>query len=86
MQSIETRYVGPTDRRGSRIIASAPGGRVVVSWDYSLPNELESNHAAAASALCAKQGWTGRMVGGWLPRDRMAWVFVAESPEFERQS
>lgn len=61
-QAIETRYLGPTDTKSSRVVAKCCGGRVVVSWDHAL--NVDQNHAAAAAVLAAKLGWTGRMVGG----------------------
>lgn len=49
-QSIETRYIGPTNHLGSRIIATTPSGhRLTHHWDYSLG--IEANHYAAAKAL-----------------------------------
>jgi len=56
--AIRTRYIGPTNFRGSRIAVSDGGGfgwgprRLVVGWDYAL-NPVE-NHAAAAEAWLAK--------------------------------
>lgn len=64
--AITTRYVGPTDYRGSRVIATGPAlthdGRPVratVSWDYGISNgtglsESEANARAAAEAVAAK--------------------------------
>jgi len=62
-QSIETRYVGPTNNRGSRIAAtSASGHRHTHHWDYSL--NIEANHYAAAKALQAKLEWEPIVAGG----------------------
>lgn len=70
--AITTRYVGPTNYRGSRVIATGPAlthdGRPVratVSWTYGLSNgtgrsESEANARAAAEAVAAKlraAGW-----------------------------
>lgn len=74
-QSIVTKYRGPTNSRGSRVVASAQVGRVVVAWDHAL--DVETNHRRAARALAAKFGWKGRMVGGSLPDGTgNAFVFV----------
>ena len=62
-KAIVTRYLGPTDRRGSRVKASdGDGNSITLSWDSST-NSLP-NHQRAAAALCAKMGWKGRMVSG----------------------
>jgi hypothetical protein len=45
---IRTRYAGPTDTRGSRIIVSWDGKRRTVPFDYSATNAHE---AAVAVAL-----------------------------------
>lgn len=78
MQAIETTYCGPTDHRGSRVIAKCEAGRVVVEWDYALNSD--ENHRAAAEALSAKlgwdQGWHGKMVSGGLPGRGWAHVFT----------
>ena len=62
-QSIETRYVGPTNHRGSRIIATTPGGhKVTHAWNYEF--NIEANHYAAAEALRAKLDWPSIKAGG----------------------
>ena len=62
-QSIETRYIGPTNHRGSRIVATTPSGhRLTHHWDYSLG--IEANHYAAAKALQAKLEWKPIKAGG----------------------
>jgi len=54
-QAIATKYLGPTNHRGSRIVATCEAGRLVVPLDYAL-NTVQ-NHAAAAIALARKLGW-----------------------------
>lgn len=61
-QAIETKFLGPTNFRGSRIKATAQAGSVTVSYDHALNSD--QNHEAAAIALCAKFGWAGRIYGG----------------------
>ncbi|MDL5595979.1 hypothetical protein QS468_24895 [Bacillus subtilis] len=56
MQAIQTKYLGPTETRGSRISAKCAAGSVTLGYDHAL--DLESNHVAAAMALCAKLGWS----------------------------
>lgn len=77
-RAIQTRYLGPTDFRGSRVVADAGdrASRIVLDWDDRL--NPEQNHAAAAVALTEKMGWVGEyyspLVGGAFP-DRYVWVF-----------
>lgn len=62
-QSISTKYVGPTNTRGSRVIAtSASGHRMIVEWDDAI--NIDANHEAAAFALVSKLQWCGSWVGG----------------------
>lgn len=62
-QSIETHYVGPTNYRGSRIIATTPGAaRITHAWDYSLSSN--ENHYAAADALRVELNWPRIKAGG----------------------
>lgn len=66
MQAIETRYLGPTDTKGSRVTARCDAGRIAVSWNYALG--IEENHRAAAEALRVKLGWGeehyGKIISG----------------------
>ena len=72
MKAIKTKYKGPTNTRGSRIIASdEDGNRVTISYPYELSSE--ACHRKAADALCAKMGWTGNLVSGSLNN---GYVFV----------
>jgi len=62
-QAITTKYFGPTNIKGSRIIATSQAGRVIMDCDMTM--SIDDNHAAAAHKLCAKYGWTWDMVGAW---------------------
>lgn len=64
-QAIVTKYLGPTNARGSRVKATCQAGSVTLSWDDAL--DSEANHHAAAQALARKLGWSGRLIGGGLP-------------------
>ena len=55
-QAITTRYLGPTNHRGSRILATCSAGRLTHDWNHAL--NTEDNHREAAQALIAKLGWT----------------------------
>ena len=72
-QSITTKYLGPTNTRGSRIVAKAQAGKITIAWDHAL--DSADNHIAAAKAFASKYGWTGRWVGGALP-DGLGYCFV----------
>ena len=74
MQAVKTRYLGPTNHKGSRIKATAYAGSVTISFDYAL--DLGANHEAAAVALLTKLSWDNgvdlrggvpRLVSGTLP-------------------
>ena len=73
MKAIQTKYVGPTYTRGSRIIATdCDGNKVTISYSHELRDEI---HRKAAEALCAKMGWTGKLVSGSI-KNGMVFVFV----------
>jgi hypothetical protein len=77
VQAIATHYLGPTDKRGSRIVARAAAGRIVVSYDPR--HGVERNHAAAARKLAERFGWAGRYEQGGAPDDS-GYVFVQPDP------
>ena len=78
-RAIRTRFVGPTNTRGSRIIADAGdrASRVVVDYDHSL--NTDDNHAAAAVAVTHKMGWDDEyyspLTGGGYGSEYF-WVFT----------
>lgn len=61
-QAITTKYVGPSNVRGSRVKATASAGSVTLHWDDALNSE--QNHTAAAMALAKKYEWKGSYYGG----------------------
>lgn len=74
MQAIETRYLGPTNTRGSRIKATTASG---ISKTVPYPHEFSGMacHWEAARALAESLGWeAGEYVGGGT---RDGYVFVA---------
>ncbi len=78
MTSIITKFVGPTNYRGARIIADAGmGRRVTVSYDYG----SRDPHREAAIALCAKFDWHGQLVQGGMERGS-AFVFLSTEDTF----
>ena len=83
MQAIVTKYIGPTNVRGSRVKASAQAGSIILNWDDALNSD--ANHCAAAIALATRLDWNyGIWHGGGLPDGCMAWVCEGDSrdPKF----
>ena len=50
MQTIITKYLAPTNFRGSRIVAKCWNGKVTISYPYT---EIKEAHTEAANALVA---------------------------------
>lgn len=75
MKAITTRYCGPTNCRGARIIASEPDGK---RMSVPYPHELSGAevHRHAADALMARLGWTGPYVSGYQRPGVYAHVFT----------
>ena len=75
MQTIITKYLGPTATLGSRIKAMSSSGHkgstYTVGWDHSL--NVEGNHTYAAQLLLNKLGWQGKWRMGGLTS---GYVFV----------
>jgi hypothetical protein len=78
-QAITTKYLGPTNHRGSRVKATAQAGSITLGWDDAL--DVAANHARAALALANKFGWAmgalDRYHGGALP-DGRGYCFVID--------
>ena len=62
MQSITTKYLGPTNTKGSRIKAICEAGSITVDYDHAL-NSAE-NHDAACLELLKKLEWNYNYIGG----------------------
>ncbi len=61
MQAISTKYIPATDRRGSRIKATAYRKSIMVPYDDT--QGVESAHHKAFQALAEKLGWLD--MGTW---------------------
>lgn len=72
MKAIRTKYLGPTDKRGSRIKAyDEDKNNIVLPYDHAL-NSYD-NHVKAAEGLKTQMKWTGRLIAGsW----KNGYVFV----------
>ena len=83
MLAIETKYIGPTNYRGSRIKAQVLESKdtrtQTVGYDDALNSE--ENHRAAAQALIAKLGWTAANgYGPWIVGASVrGYVFVCDT-------
>ena len=80
MKAIRTRYSGPTNYRGPRIIATDDdGNRVIVGYPHELSGAAV--HAYAAQKLAEKLCWVPcEMIAGGL-KDGYCFVF-ADSDKF----
>ena len=87
MQAIKTKYIGPTNYRGSRVKAECEALTIIIGWDDAL--DSEANHIAAARELCnrmvkrneklygngAGYSWSLPFYTGGLKNDGYAHVF-----------
>jgi hypothetical protein len=63
-QSIITKYMGPTNFRGSRIKATSTGGHSkTVSYQYEL--SADDNHRRAARELILLLNWGVKDISNW---------------------
>ena len=63
MQTITTKFHGPTDTLGARISATSTSGiRVYVGYEYGLSGN--GPHDVAVIKLCNKLDWTGTFIIG----------------------
>lgn len=87
-QAITTKYIGPSNVRGSRVKAMCDAGSVTLDWDNALNSE--DNHIAAAKALATKLEWDGYYVGGsingWKPGSGSGYAFVNVQHAHEREN
>jgi len=79
MQTIITKYLGPTNRLGSRYKATHTGSytSVTLGADYSI--NAEANHTEAALALAEKLDLNGDYIGGHTSEGM---VFVNSGPMY----
>jgi len=75
MQTIMTKYLGPTDTKPPRVKAMTSSGHrgstYTMEWDDRL--DVEGNHADAAQKLLDRLGWHGAWCMGSTDR---GYVFV----------
>ena len=73
--AIITKWIGPTNTKGSRVKASCEKGSVTLNWTYDL--DVKGNHHRAAMALADKLGMVGNWTAGEL---KDGYAFVALEP------
>ena len=73
MKAIQTKYLGPTNFKGSRIKAyDCDNNQITIPYPYDISWE-EDKHKKAAMAFMEKMGWTGEIKGG---STKTGYVFV----------
>jgi hypothetical protein len=77
-QAITTKYLGPTNHRGSRIKANCAAGSLTIGWDDRW--NQERNHIQAAMQLAKKLNWEFKFHGGCDARGD--YVFVSETETY----
>jgi len=79
MVALHTRFSGPTDTRGSRIVCHrmdwSPRHRERVIADPDDTFSDERSHFPAVKKLCARHDWHGKLVAGGSDNGYV-WVFV----------
>jgi hypothetical protein len=81
MQTITTRFIGPTNTRPARMVATVSGSpyRILEGRD-KLPSDDEACHAEMCRRMCRLMGWSHTsMVGGHLKGGAVVWVFDSSS-------
>jgi len=76
MQAIITKFLGPTNTKGSRIKATSWDASVTVTYNYAL--DSLNNHRAAADAVCASMGDEWKIVASALMPDGHGYAFTTE--------
>lgn len=74
MKAIRVKYFGPSNCKGSRLIASdGDGNRKEIGYPYGFSAGSVELYWNGAKALIEKMGWHGNWIGGY---DGEGWVFV----------
>ena len=74
MKSIRTRYYGPTNTKGSKIIASdGDKNSITISYPYQLNSDTA--HELAAYRLMEKMDWPNELNGGEFANDQF-WIML----------
>lgn len=74
-QTIQTKYVGPTNFKGSRIKARTSSGISIIR-NYNCGLNIDENHAKVARELQEKMKWHADLVGGQNADGSYTWIMV----------
>jgi hypothetical protein len=74
--TIRTRYEGPTDTRGARVVARSEGKQATVAYDYRYMGH--DQHERAVRALMARLGWSGALTAGEWQDSACTWTLVED--------
>lgn len=81
-KAIVTKYLGPSNFRGSRVKATAPDNpALTIGYDSAL--DSAGAHAQAAKALAERMHWAGLWVGGAPPGS--GYCFACLEGSFSRE-
>lgn len=72
LQAITVKFLGHTNKRPSRLKATAAAKSLTVSYGYTGENEYRE----VAEALMAKLGWEGDLYQGCLPNGDRVFVQI----------
>ena len=75
-QTIVTKLLPPTDRRGKRIKATSYAGSIIVPYEGS--ERAEREHEKAALEFMRRKGWDHEIIGGTSPKTHceMFWILT----------
>ena len=78
-RAITTRYVGPTNSRGARVIArSVAMGTKAIAWNYEI-SPYQNHETAARTIACEEcEGWRREDAPGAQLPDGSGYVFLFE--------
>ena len=75
---ITTKFLGPTNHRGSRVKATGPLGSITISWDHAL--NISANHDAAARAYATKFDAHGEALRDCPDGGGFVYVYATREP------
>lgn len=82
-KAIQTKYIGPTNTRGSRIRVKANGVASKL-YDFSHADSIDQRHAKAAQAFITAHDWPGVWIAGGMP-DETGSIYCGLDGSFSRE-
>ena len=79
MKAIRTYYIGASNTKPSRIVATTgeKGQRIIASYcSLEDTGSFTMAYGQMARRLCDKMGWKGELIGGGFPDGTRVWVFA----------